>query len=467
MARKDKIKLANNNSVRFPVPNEMGNMLLIGNFDGVCGTLCQLDNGKYTFGIFSDALRHNGTLLLKTLQAGKHIYLISTEETHKYFQRLLTIFRDKGWLDKVGRDKAIRRQYHWCELDCTKEDTAIIDCVNNRLYNGLNEMKFENIIQNPPYNGTLHFKFMELGIKMLTSTGTMTIIEPATWLINLRKNGDAEMYNVFKDRIEGHIKSVVIENLNKDFNIANDMPFATTTIDMSQTFHSIEFVCCGEKRENITSIYDCNLIGNYNTIWSIFDKVMAYGDSMSNHIYNSECGTNYEAYLRYWNYQLYALGSNYGKVVNQYNSKSIAVYRTLDFGSFFSSYVDSLYYKDVKDTIPLSRSNNECDCLCGTKEELENWKYNVEHNRLFLFLTMCTTYDKNNNATDIVPFVCDKKYTNDEVNALFGFTEEEVSLINHTVARFEYDGEWFKRYMCGKGSVSDDDVNNFVKSIMD
>ena len=48
-------------------------------------------------------------------------------------------------------------------------------------------LKFDYIIQNPPYAGTLHTKFFNKGLDILSDTGKMVIIEPSTWLINLRK----------------------------------------------------------------------------------------------------------------------------------------------------------------------------------------------------------------------------------------------------------------------------------------
>ena len=325
-------------------------------------------------------------------------------------------------------------------------------------------MKFDYIIQNPPYNRSLHLDFFNKGLDVLTETGKMVIIEPATWLINVRKNGKAKTYDAIKERINGHVESVVIENLNKEFGTANDTPFAITTIDMSKTFGTIDYTCCGEHKV-VKSVYDCNLVGNYNTIWSIFEKVQSFGDMMSNHILNPKNDIQYEAYLRYWKYQLYALGSNYGNVVNQYNDKTIAVYRNLPIGEYFSSYVDSLFYGEVSGNKPLSRKGNLCDCLCGSKTELENWVYNVSNNKLFLFLAICTIFDKHNDATNLFPFLANKKYTNNEIEKLFNFTKDEINLIDSVLNKFHYDSPWFKRYMCGKDAVTDEEVNNFIAEI--
>jgi hypothetical protein len=152
--------------------------------------------------------------------------------------------------------------------------------------------------------------------------------------------------------------------------------------------------------------------------------------------------------------------------VNQYNDKSIAVYRKNNFGSFFSSYIDSLFYEKICDDIPKSRKKGKpCDCIFGDKKELENWIYNSNNCKLFVFLTIATIIDKNNNAKNILPWVADKQYTDKEIIEIFDFSEEEISLINKTIERFKYDSPWFKRYMCGLDSVSDEDVNNFVEKL--
>lgn len=334
------------------------------------------------------------------------------------------------------------------------------------------KMKFDNVIQNPPYDGTLHLDFEELGINMMTDKGRMVIVQPAmlytdafnpssTYVTGEKNNKGPAL----KAQNSKYAKRVVIDNLNKDFGTSIDTPFAITTFDFDDTKsgEQIEFVCFGVKKL-VNSLNDCNLIGDYELTNGIIKKCINYDDTMENHVFKKKMNRDGLHFLRYWNYQLYALGSNYGGVVNQYRNKTIAVYRNLPYGNYFSSYVDSLFYKDVCDSVPIGRKN-ECDCLYGTKEELENWKYNAQNVKVLMFASLCVTMDKNNNAKKVVPFLCKKKYTNEEANELLGITEREAKFIDYVLEKFEYDSPWFRRYICGPEAATDDEVKEFIDKL--
>lgn len=323
------------------------------------------------------------------------------------------------------------------------------------------DMKFDYVIQNPPYNGSLHLDFLEKGLDLLTEKGRMVIIEPATWLINVRKNGKAKKYDAIKKRIEGHVESVKIENFNKDFGVENNEPFAITTIDFSKTFDEIEFTCVGVTKK-VKSIYDCNLIGNYDDVWALLNKVLGFGDMMKSHITKKPLADDV------W----------YGKVsrVSRCGCKS---------GNRF--HLDSYYYGDVfkyyyfngfddRDEISATYlksrdsgnklTDKDADfCLYGTKNELENWKHFIYTNKLSLFINLVMSINQDNNSKDFLPWLVDKQYTDEEINKLFGFTDKEIALIDRTIKKYERNSPWFKRYMCGPDSVSDEEVNNFIKNL--
>ena len=335
------------------------------------------------------------------------------------------------------------------------------------------KMKFDYIIQNPPYNGSLHLDFLEKGLDLLTEKGRMVIIEPATWLINVRKNGKAKKYDAIKKRIGGHVESVKIENFNKDFGTGLYVPFAITTIDFSKTFDEIEFTCCGEKRF-VKSIYDCNLVGEYATIWSIIEKCQNFGDMMKAHTAKEKMGDG----MYYAKYSEIISGNGGFCVATasrtglNYDSKSIWAESCL--GNFSVGYTTTAFHSynnEIKDT-PLCAydrahklTDKITDNIYGTRQELENWKHFIFNNKLPLFLNIVLTIDQNNCSKEFLPWLVDKQYTDDEINKMFGFTDEEIALIDRTIKKYERNSPWFKRYMCGPDSVSDEEVNNFIKTL--
>jgi hypothetical protein len=316
----------------------------------------------------------------------------------------------------------------------------------------------------------MHLDFFQYGLDKLNEGGRMVIIEPATWLINVRKNGKAKTYDAIKQKINGHIESVVIENLNKEFGTMMFVPFSITTIDMSKTFDAIDFTCCGEHKV-VDSIYNCNLVGVYDTIWSILDKIQAYGcDMMKTHI-EKTINLNEGTDIFFAKYSDLAPGGC-----------AIGGASDIDAISLDSYYENGLFKhwirrgccddETISNKFPhLCKPNGELsdkicgDCLYGTQTELENWKHFIFNNKLPLFLNIVLTIDQHNNSKDFLPWLVDKQYTDDEINKLFGLTDEEIKLIDTTIKKYERNSPWFKRYMCGKDAVTDEEVNNFIAEI--
>ena len=471
------IVITDNISFTFPkIDTPKGDMLIIGNFNGICG---EFNWDKRGMGNFFDGgfINENVFTIAETLKNGHRIVLASSKETIKYFQRVVFCLMDMGTFGEYLTDKQKKRIFNrvWA-IDTTdiytytykkynattskrrESATDNIDkVVLNKIYKRIEKMKFDVVIQNPPYNGSLHLDFFNKGLDVLTETGKMVIIEPATWLINVRKNGRAKTYDAIKQRINGHIESVVIENLNEEFNTSMFVPFAITTIDMSKDFDAINFTCCGETRK-VESVYDCNLVGNYAMIWSIFGKVQSFGDMMKAHTTKEDKGEGfyYTKYAEICDGQL-VRGNRKPLFYKQNDTEYVEVY-------FSNAY--HLKNNSIS-TAPVYITNTDkiADNIYGTKEELENWKHFIFNNKLPLFLNIVLTIDQHNNSKEFLPWLVDKQYTDDEINKLFGFTDEEIKLIDATIKKYERNSPWFKRYMCGKDSATDEEVNNFIAEI--
>lgn len=253
---------------------------------------------------------------------------------------------------------------------------------------------------------------------------------------------------------------MVIENLNKEFGTENQVPFATTTIDMSKTFKTIEFSVCGEKRI-VDSVYDCNLIGKYDTVWSILNKVGVCKDMMSNHTTNIELSDDVW-YAKYA--EIGRCGCSSGDRAHLDSYYYGEVFKYFYFNGYDNRDEISNHPLKVKDGGNRDTDKN-ANCVYGSKKEMENWAYFNMNNKLPLFINYVLSIDQNNNSKEFLPWLVDKQYTDDEINKMFGFTDEEIKLIDTTIKKYERNSPWFKRYMCGKKSVTDEEVNNFIAEI--
>lgn len=334
--------------------------------------------------------------------------------------------------------------------------------------------KFDYIIQNPPYSKSLHLDFLKAGYNMLSDTGKMIIIEPSTFYINISKNGKAKKYDEIKKLIKDHVYKVTIENYNKEFGTTNTTPFSITYIDNSKIYKNIEYINCGYK-QYVNSLYDCNNIGLYKLIWSILDKLSC--DKIKNHKTNKQSNNKNIYYCQLTDYVWGQCGL-YIQRPSFCNSDSSYFKHKL--GSFFQSFVAPSMHitrNELTNIIPckaarggsskgkVKLTNIPATCLYGTKNEIKNYKYFISNNSLPIFINMVMSIDMANNSLDYVPWLVDNKYTDQEIYDKFGFTEEEIKLIETTIKKYERYSPWFKRYMCGPSSVSDEEVQKYIDEL--
>lgn len=113
---------------------------------------------------------------------------------------LIEIKKIKGNLDNV-----------WFSTNCSVKSLVAeklgmnINNIKKFIYNtkvsieGIENMKFDIIIQNPPYNpNNLWKKFVEFGIKLLSDNGQMAVIHPNAWRT---KTSHLKFFNKIKDNI--------------------------------------------------------------------------------------------------------------------------------------------------------------------------------------------------------------------------------------------------------------------------
>lgn len=460
------------------------NILLVGNLIGIFGAFNGDGKNKYKYCIMYDKdidssiiKVHNNRFskLIELLKNDSNITIVcDTEMYYYYYIPMFTYLKNNKYI-KFNYEKQVDF-FLYDKYLVEKESEKFLSAYFNKQILTM-KMKYDYIIQNPPYSGSLHLEFLKKGLELLKdNSGKMTIIEPATFLISLLKKGKATtLYPEIKNILNNHVYKVVIENLNLVFNTANDIPFAITYVDFSKEYNNIEYYNCGYKYI-VNSLDDCNLVGNYNIIQDIFNKVKQYGNMMRNHIYNNKSIINNDTY--YCKYSNTLLGT--GTYCNIETPQTGGHYEYNSFwnsqknGDYLKLYLTSCYHyynNEISNKILCKYDSGKhltdkpAECLYATKEELENWKYFIFNNKLPLFLNILVSFSRTNNSKDIIPWLTDKQYTDEEINKLFNFTNEEIRFIDKTLKKYERHSPWFRRYICGKDSVPDEEVQEFMDKL--
>ena len=301
--------------------------------------------------------------------------------------------------------------------------------------------KFDICLMNPPYDRSLHLDFLEKSIELCDKT---VIVEPGQWLVQLKENGIYTKENSkskkIQNKIEGHVKYVELNNYNKELNIANKMVCSIVYVDFTKKYNEIDFECITEKSK-VKCLSDCNLIGERKIVDDILNKCKSYEDHMIDHVIDTKKYKEYESkgywFLPYGKYMLNNLGTTKtNKWTSGFHTKNDLI-DTLN--SYFE--VSCTRHKERLSTKVYigTRSNNPFDSVYGTKEQMENWYYFVYNNKLPLFVNICLTIDEQNNSREYVPWLVDKKYTDEEIYEKLNITKEEQKLIDATIKKFDKD----------------------------
>lgn len=308
-------------------------------------------------------------------------------------------------------------------------------------------MKFDFCIMNPPFSGSLHLEFLD---KVTDLCEKSVVIEPGQWLVQLKENGkytkDGSLADKIKKKIDGHVKSIELNNYNKELNIANKTVCSISCIDFSKQYNEIEFECITEKSK-VKSLKDCNLVGDSNLVFSILEKCKKFKDHMSDHCIVLKKYKEYEDkgywFVPYGNYMINNLGTmqSHGWTPAFHTKNHLLDTLNSYFAVLCSSNKDSISQKVHIG----SRSGNASDSVYGTKEEIENWYHFVYTNKLPVFINICLTIDENNNSKEYVPWLVDKKYTDEEIYNLLNINKEEQELIDKTLLNYDKDSQFGKR----------------------
>ena len=125
---------------------------------------------------------------------------------------------------------------------------------------------------NPPYDGDLHLDFFNRALDNLAEDGKVCIVEPGQWLVQLKNNGkytkEKSKADEIKKKTAGHVKDVELQNLNKEFNIANKTVCSIVTVDYSKDYNKIrccciKYFCSFSKCRSKIMRHHCSQIANH------------------------------------------------------------------------------------------------------------------------------------------------------------------------------------------------------------
>ena len=320
-------------------------------------------------------------------------------------------------------------------------------------------MKFDYIIQNPPYSGLTHIDFLRNMYDLLPDSGRMVIIQPSRFYIELRETKDRkEVFNPIINHIKDNVYKVIIETLAFDFKITNEIPLAITYIDKSKTYKEKELIICGE--QIITDdIYDCNLIGKRALVNSILNKVQKYPDMMINHK-DKKSNKDSAAYVKYQGRVLMNVAKHFytGNRYGDYNNLGNFIKDEVHDLTLFRPYFDCCFFKnrEVHNSVQDDMQNYViCDIFESyeqNKEALNNWKHFVYETYLGHFIPIVCLISKQNTVYHYMPFIIE--HMNDkQLYEMFELTKKEIDLIENTCKKFDRDNWWFKRYATGDMTI--------------
>lgn len=140
---------------------------------------------------------------------------------------------------------------------------------NSTFIKKVNDMKFDLVFSNPPYNGNVDLKILQ---ELKPHCKEMVVVHPSTWLIDLK--GKSKLYNDFKSDLK--LKSVELFNGNPVFDIGLFVPCAITHIDAEHEGNiDVKFF---EDEYSVEHISQITKFGkDWDTIVKPFmDKISAY-----------------------------------------------------------------------------------------------------------------------------------------------------------------------------------------------
>ena len=160
------IVIKKNKSISFPNAEEInGDILIIGNYNGICGEvkwngngLCEIAEDFY--GMDSDVFVNNMSVLLNAIKNEHKIIIASSKDTILYFKNLLYAAAETFIIDKSRKE--IKKMFNKCvwTIDTTElyEATYIKYNVDSLKRNKIAQKHIDDIVTNKIFETIKHIQ---------------------------------------------------------------------------------------------------------------------------------------------------------------------------------------------------------------------------------------------------------------------------------------------------------------------
>lgn len=288
-------------------------------------------------------------------------------------------------------------------------------------------MKFDYIIQNPPYGTMLYVKFINLA---LNNAHHIHQITPSTFLLKyipkcIENNFKTQLiYNEIRDKLQNHMHTIVTKQFNDEFGMMSVNTLSITYIDFTKTYNDIN-VYLFDDNYKLKNIYDLTLFSKsenaYNIINNIWSKYinLDYPTFKDRYIdYNDYIDETNKNFIRISSCLFTNCGAAY---ISQLSNKIISLrYLTSSFLNLLSK--NPTPHREISKV-----KHRYYEYLYGTPEECQYYLDNVKYsNIVFPLLNTLTIFIKKvTNLHQYFKFINDDRFI-----SKMDLSEDEQKLLN-------------------------------------
>ena len=286
-------------------------------------------------------------------------------------------------------------------------------------------MKFDYIIQNPPYGIMLYVKFINLA---LNNAHHIHQITPSTFLLKyvpkcIENNFKTQLiYNEIRDKLQNHMHTIATKIFNEDFKIETST-LSITYIDFTKTYNEINVYLCDDNYK-LKNIYDLTLFSKsenaYNILNNIWSKYinLDYPTFKDRYVgYNDDIDETNKNFIRISS----CLFTNTRALIYKFTDKIISLpYLTATFLN--TGLNNPSPHREIS-----KLKHRYYEYLYGTPEECQYYLDNVKYsNIVFPLLNTFTIFVKNvTNLHQYFKFINDDRFI-----SKMDLSEDEQKLLN-------------------------------------